>query len=159
MDPSLIFDKIKQLRARGKNYEEIRGLLHVGYSTISKALKKAGSSTLPGSTVRQVSSFGNEETIYRENPTLPSFSSDTGKSREEMSSNASTNMESINQASPGPGFLESLSDELAPRQEQELSVKKKSLFSPHGKVFFVLIGLTLFIWILVKMREGVIEGE
>jgi hypothetical protein len=158
MDPSLVF-RIKQLKGRRKKYDEIASLLHVGYSTISKALKKAKSTTLPSSTVRETSSFDNEASIYRENPTLPSFSSATGKSREGVSSNASADGELVNQVPPGPGFLENLSDELTPCQEQGLSVKKKFLLSSHGKVLFVLIGLILFIWILMRMREGVAEDE
>lgn len=156
MNPSLFF-KIKQLRARGKLYDEIASALHVGRSTIARVLK-AESSTGQDGTVVSASLLNEESPYISENVSI-----ENGKPFSNSESNvpdspgiALIESESID-PDPSDGFLQDLSNSLIPRRD--LFIKKKSLLSPWGKILVVLICAAILILFLNKMREEVLEGD
>jgi len=147
IDESLIL-KIRQLRARGKCYNEIASTLHISKSTISNILK-AENSTIRSSTVAPASLDGVKKNIYRENSTLPPKPS----FMEKKFDSASTGTMLV--ARSGGLYLVSM-DNPGPSSSQLINAPLPSWF---WKLFFISIGIVMFIRILKRMGGDTFENE
>jgi transcriptional regulator with XRE-family HTH domain len=155
VDESLIF-KIRQLRARGKTYDETASLLHVGKSTISKALKLESSPVLAraASPASPTSSFVGGEPLYMEKSTIDGDGA-LAKTRRSTVDGDTRDTTLINKKATelivcSDGFLY-----LAPRDDpgHSLKLSHKNILSPLGKFVLFLVGIMLFIWFLKKVKR------
>jgi hypothetical protein len=149
--------KIRQARARGKTYGQIQLEFHVGRSRIAKVLKAGSSTGLYGTTV--FTSLLNGESHYiSENSPIENQNAPDNFESNILNSPGITFIESESiDPDPSGGFLQDLSDSLIPRRN--LSIKKKSLLSPWGKILIVLICAALLILFLNKVREEALGYE
>lgn len=148
--------RIRQARARGKTYDQIQSELHVGRSTIAKVLKAESSTGLDGTVVSTSSLNGESSYIAKNIPIKDCDVLDFSESNI-LDSPGTTSMESESiDPVPSGGFLKDLSDSLIPRRD--LSIRKKSLLSPWGKILVVLICAALLILFLNKAREEAFEN-
>lgn len=144
---------IKQLRARGKTYKEISEDLHVSFSTVSKALK-ARSTTLQRSTDYQASFSQDESPIYDEGTTLPPHSY-FGEEGSKSTDSDSLNIK-VRRLVGGPSGLYVIDDPAPSSNSQLISAPLPSWF---WKLFFILVGIVMFIRILKRMGGDAFENE
>jgi hypothetical protein len=156
VNESLIL-KINQLRARGATYDEIASELKVGFSTISEALKKVNSSSPRSSSDLEASFSHDKDFIYDENPTLPFDSSFTEESREDINSDAFINKEATRLVGGSGGLYRVPVDN--PGRFLNSQLIDAPLPSWFWKLFFVFIGIVIFIRILKRMRENSFEND
>lgn len=155
VDQSLILN-IKQMRARGKTYEEISQDLHVGFSTVSKALK-ASSTTLERNIDYETSFFRDESPIYGENTTLPPYPSSIEGSRVSVDSDTSINKKATMLVAGSGGLYLVSMDSPGPSLNSQLI--NAPLPSWFWKLFFFLVGVVMFIRILKRMGGDALENE
>ena len=164
MDPKRDL-KIKLLRERGKTYEEIKKELHVGRSTISKVLAMRGMRSRTGLSRTATSPLSPEGggPLYREKRTIEPKLSFIEKrpSTERTFLGGSPKVAPINGKGTkivgGPGGLGMSSIDNPGHPSNSHSIINTPLPSWLGKLFFVFIGIVIFIRILRKIREDALE--
>lgn len=157
VDRDLSF-KIKQLRARGKSYNQIASILRVSKKTISKVLKAENndveSTVLYRYPFNASPSLGTEtinrmQDMPQSQPAFTEEHLDTGSTGIENSINARQD-----NPSSGPEFLGQLSDSL---QSESLPSSPKINRSPlpawFWKLIFFCVGVIVFIVFLKKIRD------
>lgn len=149
IDPSVVF-KIKQMRARGKNYNELSRAFHLSKSTISKVLlEKSGSLVSEKSGIGlQSSLLLNEQPLLIQEDDTPDFEDTSDQYGTESTIPINEPELKLLADSDGLRFVSI---------DSEINTKQRSLFTPLGE-FIVLCGIVgFFIWIFKKIR-GYDEG-
>jgi transcriptional regulator with XRE-family HTH domain len=155
---SLAF-KIKQLRARGKSYNQIVSILGVSKKTISKVLKAENDDT--ESTVLHRYPFKASPSLGTEIINrMQDISQSQSAFTEEHLDTGTTGIEnSINQKSsnlsPGPGFLENLSNSLISESLPSSSkINRSSLPTWFWRLVLFFIAVIVFIMFLKRIRDN-----
>ena len=151
VDESLIF-KIRQLRARGKTYNECAEALHVSFSTISRALKAGAAREERATTLPALSSEGGSSYIWNNAPM-------NGDTLCDLENNA------VGGSSSGDIHIDGERTKLVADREGlrmvsidnlDRSSNSQLIYAPLPswlwKLFFVFIGIALLIRILRKIR-------
>jgi hypothetical protein len=154
VDESLIF-KIRQLRARGKTYNECAEALHVSFSTISRALKAGAAREERATTLPASPSGGGSSYIWNNVPM-------NGDALCDLENNA------VGGSSCSDIHIDGERTKLvADRQglrmvsidNPDRSSNSQLIYAPlpswFWKLFFISIGIVMFIRILKRTREDV----
>jgi len=156
IDPSLIF-RIKQFRARGKTYDEIAEALHISFSTISRALK-AGATKKKSTTTLPASSFGGGSSYILDNIPI-----ENGGALYDSENNALGDSRDIHINKKGTKLMADREGLRFSIDNPGRSSNSQLIYAPlpswFWKLFFIFIGIVIFIRILKKMRENALENE
>lgn len=163
MDPKRDW-KIRMLRSRGKTYSDIVAELRVGRHTISKvlAMKSMESDAALNGTATTAPLLSSGQSYIREKRTIENGSAfaKVGYSTVDGDTDGIVSLnKKRTKIMGGPEGSRIVSIFNSGRSSNSHLIIGAPLLSKFGKIFFLVVGIVLLIWILKRIKGDALEGD